>query len=63
MRAPFVIVNYNRRDTLTITLSKTKALISNNFNEYKIVLVDNASTDGSAAMMKNQLLRKFLRVF
>lgn len=52
MRASFVIVNYNRREELLITISKTIELIKNNFTDYEIVLVDNASTDGSAEAIK-----------
>lgn len=48
MKASFVIVNYNRKEELLITLSKTRELIQNNNSEYEIVLVDNASLDGSA---------------
>ena len=49
MRASFVLVNYNRKDELMITLSKSKELIKGNFRDYEIVVVDNASTDGSTA--------------
>jgi GT2 family glycosyltransferase len=52
MKASFVIVNYNRKNELAITLAKTEELISKNRSEYEIVLIDNASTDGSAAMVK-----------
>lgn len=47
MRASFVIVNYNRKEELLFTLKKTKELIKNNLEEYEIIVVDNASTDGS----------------
>lgn len=47
MRASFVIVNYNRKDELLKTISKTKQLIKDN-PDYEIVIVDNASVDGSA---------------
>ncbi|QQL50206.1 glycosyltransferase family 2 protein [Mucilaginibacter ginkgonis] len=46
MKASFVIVNYNRKDELLFTLKSTKELIRN--TDYEIVVVDNASTDGSA---------------
>jgi len=54
MKASFVIVNYNRKDELLITISKSKDLIKENPSEYEIVIVDNASTDGSAAAIKTQ---------
>lgn len=54
MKASFVIVNYNRRDELQITLSKSKELINNNFTDYEIIVVDNASSDGSATMVKEK---------
>ena len=47
MRASFVIVNYNRKNELLETISKTKDLIKGNL-DYEIVVVDNASIDGSA---------------
>lgn len=52
MRASFVLVNYNRKDELLITIEKTKELIGHNLNEYEIVIVDNASVDGSAEAVK-----------
>ncbi|MDB5249661.1 MAG: glycosyltransferase [Segetibacter sp.] len=54
MKASFVIVNYNRKSELLMTLSKTVELIANNATEYEIVVVDNASTDGSADAVKVQ---------
>lgn len=54
MRASFVIVNYNRRDELLLTISKTKELIKDNAAAYEIVIVDNASTDGSAEAVKEK---------
>ncbi len=48
MYASFVIVNYNRRDELLITISKTKELIKNSLINYEIVVVDNGSSDASA---------------
>lgn len=53
MKASFVIVNYNRKTELLTTISKTKQLIARNAGEYEIVVVDNASADGSAAAVKN----------
>ncbi|QJD96566.1 glycosyltransferase [Mucilaginibacter robiniae] len=54
MRGSFVLVNYNRREELLITLAKTKAIIAQSRGEYEIVVVDNASTDGSSAAVKAQ---------
>lgn len=51
MRASFVIVNYNRKAELLITISKTKVLIKNS-PDFELVIVDNASTDGSAEAVK-----------
>jgi GT2 family glycosyltransferase len=48
MKASFVIVNYNRKDELLITINKTKQLIAGYKEDYEIVIVDNGSTDGSA---------------
>ncbi len=52
MKASFVIVNYNRKDELLITVEKTRSLISNDSDHYEIVVVDNASIDGSTAAVK-----------
>jgi GT2 family glycosyltransferase len=51
MRASFVIVNYNRKDELLTTIIKTKELIKDCL-DYEIVVVDNASVDGSADAVK-----------
>jgi len=52
MKASFVIVNYNRREELLFTVGKTKELIKEDDNDYEIIVVDNASTDGSADAIK-----------
>lgn len=52
MKASFVILNYNRKKELLVTISKTKDLIKNNQNDYEIIVVDNASSDASAAAVK-----------
>jgi GT2 family glycosyltransferase len=49
MNASFVIVNYNRKEEVLITIGKTKELIKDYRGNYEIVIVDNGSTDGSAA--------------
>lgn len=51
MRASFVILNYNRKDELLLTITKTKELIKDR-PDYEIVVVDNASVDGSADAVK-----------
>lgn len=53
MRASFVIVNYNRKDELLFTIAKTKELIRGNFTDFEIIVVDNASTDGSANAVRS----------
>ncbi len=52
MKASFVLVNYNRREELLLTIEKTKYLIENSIWDYEIVIVDNASSDGSAGAVK-----------
>jgi len=52
MKASFVIVNYNRREELLFTVGKTKELIKEDDNDYEIIVVDNASIDGSADAIK-----------
>lgn len=54
MKASFVIVNYNRKDELLLTISKTKEIIKTASGEFEIVIVDNASVDGSADAVKLQ---------
>ena len=54
MKASFVIVNYNRKNEVLLTVSKTKEIIGSNFENYEIIIVDNASTDGSAVAIKSQ---------
>jgi GT2 family glycosyltransferase len=51
MSASFVIVNYNRKNELLTTIAKTKDLIQGRPG-FEIVIVDNASTDGSAEAVK-----------
>jgi len=52
MRASFVIVNYNRKDELLLTISKTKDIIRNTSGEFEIIIVDNASVDESVDAIK-----------
>lgn len=54
MRASFVIVNYNRKDELLITISKTKELVSRTQGDFEIVVVDNGSADGSIHAVESQ---------
>jgi GT2 family glycosyltransferase len=54
MKASFVIVNYNRKDELLVTVSKTIEVIGQDFKNYEIIVVDNASNDGSAAAVKSR---------
>jgi GT2 family glycosyltransferase len=54
MKTSFVIVNYNRREELLITISKTKQYINGRDNEFEIVVVDNGSVDQSAAAVKEK---------
>lgn len=49
MTASFVIVNYNRKDELMVTLAETTELIRDYAIKIEIIVVDNGSTDGSAA--------------
>jgi GT2 family glycosyltransferase len=48
MKASFVIVNYNRKDEVLVTIAKTRELINGRDSEYEIVVVDNGSVDNSA---------------
>jgi GT2 family glycosyltransferase len=54
MKTSFIIVNYNRKDELRITITKTAELFCNNEDEYEVIVVDNGSHDGSTAMVKNE---------
>ena len=44
-----VIVNWNRRDLLRACLD---SLAAQTFTDFEIIVVDNGSDDGSAAMVK-----------
>jgi GT2 family glycosyltransferase len=52
MKASFVILNYNRKDELLITIAKTQALIAKEPGAYEIIAIDNNSSDGSAEAVK-----------
>ncbi len=52
MHASFVIVNYNRKNDLLITITKTQELIKSYTGQYEIVIVDNGSADDSAAAVQ-----------
>jgi GT2 family glycosyltransferase len=51
IKASFVLVNYNRRDELLITLARTKKVIGDR-TDFEIIVVDNASIDGSVDEVK-----------
>jgi GT2 family glycosyltransferase len=50
MKASFIIVNFNRKEELYLTISRTLSLI--NGQDYEVIIIDNASSDGSAEMVK-----------
>ncbi len=52
MRASFVIVNYNRKEEILLTITKCKEIIKNTSGDFEIIIVDNASADGSAEAVK-----------
>jgi GT2 family glycosyltransferase len=52
MKASFVIVNYNRKQEILLTISKLSALPEFDPAEYEIIVVDNASTDGSIEALR-----------
>lgn len=52
MKASFVIANFNRKNEVLSTIAKTKELVKSDANNYEIIIVDNASTDGSADAIK-----------
>jgi GT2 family glycosyltransferase len=54
MTASFVIVNYNRKDEILLTILKTKETIKHIPVEFELIVIDNASTDGSAAAIKEK---------
>jgi GT2 family glycosyltransferase len=54
MKASFIIVNYNRKEELQLTISSTLKLFDKAHDAYEIIVVDNASTDGSIEMVKQE---------
>jgi GT2 family glycosyltransferase len=54
MKASFVIVNYNRKDEVLLTITKTKDVIRDIPYDFEIVVVDNASVDGSVQAIQAQ---------
>ncbi|RYE14643.1 MAG: glycosyltransferase family 2 protein, partial [Sphingobacteriaceae bacterium] len=52
MKASFVIANFNRKNEVLSTIAKTKELIQTDAANYEIIIVDNASTDGSSDAIK-----------
>lgn len=53
MKASFVIANYNRKNEVLLTIANTKNLISDNKENFEIIVVDNASSDGSAVAIQS----------
>ncbi|RYX82556.1 glycosyltransferase [bacterium] len=53
MRASFIIATNNRKNEVLSTIFQTKELTKSDHNNYEIVVVDNASTDGSADAIKS----------
>jgi GT2 family glycosyltransferase len=53
MKASFIILNYNRKDDLLFTLTKTVELLTEKSLNYEIIVVDNCSSDGSVSAVKS----------
>lgn len=51
-KASFVIVNYNRKNELLLTLTKVAGIIDND-QDFEVIVIDNASSDGSAGAVKH----------
>ncbi|MEJ7559241.1 MAG: glycosyltransferase [Pedobacter sp.] len=54
MKASFIIVNYNRKVELRTTINNTLTLLQSDLVNYQLIVVDNASLDGSSAMVKSE---------
>lgn len=52
MKLSFVILNFNREKELLETLQKTQQLMAGK-SEFEVIVVDNASSDNSVALIKN----------
>ncbi len=53
MKASFVIATNNRKNEVLTTISQTKELTKPDHDNYEIIIVDNASTDGSADAIRS----------
>ena len=54
MKASFIIVNYNRKEELYLTITSTLNLFGGTHDAYEIIVVDNASSDGSIEMVRQE---------
>ena len=54
MKASFIILNYNRKNEVLLTISKTKELVKDQPAKYEIIVIDNFSSDGSARAIKER---------
>ena len=53
MKISFIFCVYNEYKNLVSNLKKTEDYISNQINDYEIVIIDNNSNDGSVEFLRN----------
>ena len=58
MKISFIFCVYNEYKNLVSNLKKTEDYISNQINDYEIIIIDNNSNDGSAEFIRNYYSKK-----
>ena len=63
MKISFIFCIYNEYKNLLSNLKKTEDYISNQIDDYEIMIIDNNSSDGSAEFIRNYVSKKIKKYF
>ena len=63
MKISFIFCVYNEYKNLVSNLKKTEDYISNQINDYEIIIIDNNSNDGSVEFLRNYYSKKIKKYF